>query len=85
MCLTKMKANNSLYFYPSSVINELNTEQDVEHVAIHCVSKEGEGVPGLQLLVDSPPTSGLHRAFLATVYQVPGLVFCLAHPPSIVV
>ena len=65
-----------LSIYLCSVIDELNTEHDVAHVAIHCGSLQVEGVPGLQPLVDSPPTSGVHLATAATA--VAGGVKCLA-------
>ena len=78
-----MKANHSpLYIYPSSVINKLNTENDFPHLASHCTSLQGEGVPGLQLLVHSAPTSGAHPATVATAEEG-GVVRCLVLKLSI--
>ena len=65
-----------------SVIDELNTKHDLSHVAIHCLSLQGDGVPGLQPLVHRAPTSGLHPATTASVV---GEVFCLTQNVSILV
>ena len=53
------------------------------HVASHCVSLQGEGVPGLQSLVHCQPPGGLYPAIAATGV-IEGLVFCLPKPRPIV-
>ena len=53
------------------------------HAASHCVSLQGEGVPGLQPQVHCPPPGGDHLATAATV--VVGVVSCLIQARSILV
>ena len=70
-----MKANSPLSIYLCLITSKLNTEHDVEHVASQCVGLQGEGVPGLQLLVDRAPTMRAHMA--PAVTAVVGVVIRL--------
>ena len=65
------------FIYPCSVIDELNTEHDVLHAALHPGSMQVDGVPGLKLLVHSPPNRGPHLA--SAVGGVVGVGSCLTN------
>ena len=58
--------------YCVQLLLELDTKHDVVHVASHCVSLQGEVVPGPHPLVHRPPPGGAHMATAATA--VVGLV-----------
>ena len=83
-CLKIKSITNTI----STLQTKLNTKHDVVHDAIHSVSLQGEGVPGLQSLVDSPPTSGRHLAngaiAVAVILKV-GPMKCLQQLGSILV
>ena len=65
---------------PWSVVDEFNTQDDVDHVTSHTASPQVYGVAGLQLLVQSPPLCGAH--IVPAARAVEGVVSCL-QPDSV--
>ena len=66
-----------------SVVDKLNTHHNVVHFTTHSASLQGDGVAGLQTLVESPATGGARPASAATA--VVGVVQCLQHPARVLV
>ena len=73
------------FIHNCSVIDELNTKQDVEHLASHYFSLQGEGVSSLQSQVHCPPTSGAKLAKWIAIITVVGVVSYLLQTGSILV